>query len=119
MNLLSIKQAARFTKAMTRDINMNIKNHTVRNVTEKVLFTEKKWTMTDNDNDGLGSPGFDGARLWHQCEKTLERYQSPYDTIKGKCWSCEAKVPKTIRTLWTLYNADNMHMWLDINSDMR
>lgn len=91
---------------------MNIKNHATRNTTEQVLFTSEKWTMTDNDNDGLGSPTFDGARLWHLCEADKERYQSPYDTLKGKCWSCESKVPDDIKTLWTLYNADNMHMWL-------
>ena len=113
MGLLSIKQAKRFTTAHAKDINMNIKAHAERKANEKILFTDKDWTMTDNNNDGQASPTFDGARLWHLCEIDRERYQSPYDTIRGECWSCEAKVPETIRTLWTLYNVDYMHMWLD------
>lgn len=113
MTLLSIKEAKMFTNAMAKDINNNIKMHSIRNSNEKVLFTEKKWTMTYNDNNELGAPTFDGARMWHLCDVDRERYQSPYDTIRGKCWSCEDKVPKTIKTLWTLFNADNMCMWLD------
>lgn len=96
---------------------MNIKNHIGRHTSENVLFTDETWTMTASNNDGLGSPTFDGARLWHLCKNDRERYQSPYDTIKGECWFCKDKVPEDIRTLWTLYNADNMYMWLDIESD--
>jgi len=117
MSLLSIKQMKVFTKAMARDINMNIKNHAERNPLEKVLFIDERWTMTDNPNDGLGAPAFDGARLWHLCDTDRERYQSPYDTIKGQCWSCDAKVPEDILTLWTLYNADSMHLWLDADDE--
>lgn len=116
MGLLSIKQVKRFTTAMARDINMNIKNHAERHPNETVMFQEKNWTMTDNHNNGSEAPAFNGARLWHLCNSNQERYQSPYDTIKGRCWSCETKVPETIQTLWTLYNADYIHLWTDVDT---
>lgn len=113
MNLLSKKECDVFTNAMRRDMELNIKNHIGRQPKEKILFVEDEWTMTDSVDDDLTSQDRNGARLWHQCDEWRERYQAPFDTIRGTCWSCEAKVPKTIRTLWTLYNADTMHQWLD------
>ena len=113
MSLLSKHQMNTFTNAFTRDMNLNIKNHITRQPKEKILFEEEEWTMTDDIDDELTSQNLNGARLWHQCDELRERYQAPFDTIRGTCWCCKAKVPGTIRTLWTLYNADNMHQWLD------
>ena len=118
MGLLSLKQMKRFTNAFNKDLDMNIKAHASRHPNEQVLFTDKKWVMTDNAYEGDTSEGLTGARLWHMCDSNRERYQSPYDTIKGKCWSCEDNVPEAIRTLWTLYNAEKMHWWLNTDSDM-
>lgn len=79
---------------------------------ENVLFADGSWTMTDAvANNQLNDNSMNGSRLWHRCEPMRERYQSPYDTLKGKCWACEKPVPDDIKTVWMLYNADKLHMW--------
>ena len=113
MSLLSKKECDIFTNAIRRDNELNIKNHIERHPNENILFEEKEWTMTDNIDDGPTSQELNGARLWHQCDEHRERYQAPFDTIRGTCWACQADVPEAIRTLWTLYNAEKMHWWLD------
>ncbi len=113
MSLLSKKERDVFTNAMLRDLTLNAKNHINRQPKEKILFIEDEWTMTDDINGVVTSEGVNGARLWHQCDEFRERYQAPFDTIRGTCWACQAAVPETIRTLWTLYNMDTLHQWLD------
>ena len=88
-------------------------NELDRTAHEYVMFTEGDWILTDEVKDLIYGSPLTGARMWHKCLVYREAYQSPYDTLRGKCWNCLTPVPTNINAIWSLYNFDKIHFWRD------